>query len=97
MDGATEFEGLRPIGQAVSEEAERVRARALITNLAAAETTLDDLLSPALKRALGFERRALNRQPRRVRQETEIALRQARRLVAHLEAAQAALPAERAR
>jgi hypothetical protein len=80
----------------VTQEAERIRAKALITNLAAAEVTLDDLLSPALKRALGFERRVRDRQPRRVRQETEIALRQARQLVTFLEAAQAALPAERA-
>lgn len=72
-----------------AEHADLARAKTLINSLNAADRTYDDL-GPHLKRALGYERRPMFRQPRLVRAETERALRHARRLVAHLEAAHTA-------
>jgi hypothetical protein len=73
-------------------DAERDRARRLINALAAADCTLD-ALSPALKRALGWERRPLDRRPRLVRTEVELACRLAGELSERLSRARAALPA----
>lgn len=69
------------------------RARALIFALSSADQTYDGLGSN-LKRALGYERRPLDRNPRLVRQELDIAARKARVLLRQLEAAIDNLPAE---
>jgi hypothetical protein len=73
-------------------DAERDRARRLVFALAAADRTLDTL-APALKRALGYERRPLERRPRIVRSEVELACRLAGELSERLDRARAALPA----
>jgi hypothetical protein len=78
---------------AVPPEAERDRARRLVFSLAAADRTLD-ALAPALKRALGYERRPLDRRPRLVRSELELACRLAGELNDRLDRARAALPAD---
>lgn len=93
MDGAAEIEGLKPIGPVVASEAEKVRCRALIFALASADQTYDEL-GPHLKRALGLERRPLDRSPRRVRQELEIAARKLAVLTRQVEAAMANIPVE---
>lgn len=69
------------------------RARALVFALASADQTYDEL-GPHLKRALGFERRPLERQPRRVRRELELAARKLAVLSRQLDAALAHLPAQ---
>jgi hypothetical protein len=69
------------------------RARALIFALASADQTYDDL-GPHLKRALGLERRPLDRSPRRVRQELEIAARKLAVLTRQVETALACLPVQ---
>jgi len=69
------------------------RARALIFALASADQTYDDL-GPHLKRALGLERRPLDRSPRRVRQELQIAARKLAVLTRQVDAALAHLPAQ---
>lgn len=79
---------------APSDAAERDRSRRLLLALGAAERSLDSL-TPVLKRAAGFERRPLDRQPRRVRAELELACRLAGELNRRLERARAALPASR--
>ncbi len=73
--------------------AEASQARRLIHALAAADRTLDEL-SPALKRALGHERRPLHRDPPAVRRELTLARRLAGDLARRLAEAHAALPAE---
>jgi hypothetical protein len=72
-------------------DGERDRSRRLIFALAAADRTLE-ALSPALKRALGHERRPLDRRPRIVRSEVELACRLAGELSERLDRARAALP-----
>jgi hypothetical protein len=72
-------------------EAERDRSRRLIYALAAADRSLE-ALTPALKRALGYERRPLDRHPRVVRTEVELACRLAGELAERLARAQDALP-----
>ncbi len=74
-------------------QADAPRARSLILALAAADRTLEEL-SPALKRALGHERRPQNRDPPAVRRELAIARRLAGDLTRRLAEAHAALPAE---
>lgn len=78
------------------DSAERDRARRLMLALGAAERSLDSL-TPVLKRAAGLERRPLDRQPRQVRAEVELACRLAVELNRRLERARAALPALPAR
>lgn len=87
MAYASYFDGPRN----AQADAEHERAKTLINSLAAAEVTYDNL-GANLKRALGYERRPMDRNPRLVTTETRIALREARRLVAQLERAAAALP-----
>jgi hypothetical protein len=74
-----------------AEAADRDRSRRLILALGAADRTLDTL-SPAVKRALGYERRPLDRRPAVVRTEVELACRLAAELSARLDRARAALP-----
>lgn len=69
------------------------RARALIFALASADQTYDEL-GPHLKRALGYERRPLDRQPKRVRAELQLAARKLAVLTRQVEAAMANLPVE---
>jgi hypothetical protein len=68
-------------------------AKARIFAMASADQTYDGL-GENLKRALGLERRPLDRSPRRVRQELDIAARKARVLLRQIEAAIDNLPAE---
>jgi hypothetical protein len=77
-----------------SAPAERDRSRRLLLALGAAERSLDSL-TPVLKRAAGYERRPLDRQPGRVRVELELACRLSAELNRRLERARAALPALR--
>ena len=76
-----------------ADASEPERARALIFALACADQTYDDL-GPHLKRALGLERRPLDRSPRRVRQELEIAARKLAVLTRQVDTALACLPAQ---
>lgn len=85
-----------PPAPAPDDAAERDRSRRLILALGAAERSLDSL-TPVLKRAVGWERRPLDRHPRQVRAEVELACRLAVELNRRLERARAALPAPTAR
>ncbi len=70
---------------------DRDRSRRLVLALGAADRTLE-ALTPTLKRALNYERRPLDRRPRLVRTEVELACRLACELAERLNRAQAALP-----
>lgn len=66
------------------------RARTLLFALSAADQTYDRL-GEHLKRALGYERRPMFREPKRVRAELEIAARKLAVLTRQVETAMASL------